>query len=80
MNKEEHELLLKEKNKFKQFYFKTPVIKEAPIDLFKTNVINNENIKEQVKDEIELKSVEFDELENKGVKLTVTEKITSNIN
>ena len=80
MNKEEHELLLKEKNKFKQIYFKTSVIKEAPIDLFKTNVINNENIKEQVKDEIELKSVEFDELENKGVKLTVTEKITSNIN
>ena len=69
------------KKEFEDFYFKRNKLQtinnksvSEPEDLFKTNSVKKE-IKEEVKKEINLKSVDFKEIENQGVKLTVTEKI-----
>lgn len=81
MKSDELQLLLKQKKEFEDFYFKRNKLQtinnksvSEPEDLFKTNSVKKE-IKEEVKKEINLKSVDFKEIENQGVKLTVTEKI-----
>ena len=81
MKSDELQLLLKQKREFENFYFKRNKLQtinnksvSEPEDLFKTNSVKKE-IKEEVKKEINLKSVDFKEIENQGVKLTVTEKI-----
>lgn len=81
MKSDELSLLIKQKKEFETFYFKKPLINEKEkIDislsdnLFKTNMVQKE-IKEEVKEEINLKSVDFKTTENQGIKLTVTEKI-----
>jgi len=81
MKSDELSLVIKQKKEFEAFYFKKPLINEKEkIDislsdnLFKTNMVQKE-IKEEVKEEINLKSVDFKTTENQGIKLTVTEKI-----
>ena len=83
MKPDELQLLSKQKKDFEEFYFKHNTLYtidnkaksvSEPKDLFKTNSIKKQ-IKEEVKKEINLKSVDFKEIENQGVKLTVTEKI-----
>ena len=64
-------MLVQEKINFEDFYFPKPII---PDNLFNTNE-KIKIMKEEVKEEIILKSVSFDELNDKGISLTVTEKI-----
>ena len=71
MSKIENDMLVQEKIKFEDFYFPKQTI---PENLFNTNE-KIKIMKEEVKEEIILKSVEFDELNDKGISLTVTEKL-----
>jgi len=71
MSKIDNDMLVQEKIKFEDFYFPKQTI---PENLFNTNE-KIKIMKEEVKEEIILKSVEFDELNDKGISLTVTEKL-----